>query len=166
MYAFQRRIHREEPHRCWCRRVCRTRTTSLRGIEIYNGRPIFYSVGNCIMDDLRTPVGADMFEFYEKDPMVDTDADVTAIEMSRGYETDLGFTEPFFYESFIPVSRFEQNALAEIRLYPIELGHSKRFAGRGIPRRPMIKQANSTLQRCASCRRSSAPRSRSETGLE
>ncbi|MEY9104621.1 poly-gamma-glutamate capsule biosynthesis protein CapA/YwtB (metallophosphatase superfamily) [Bradyrhizobium yuanmingense] len=36
----------------------------LRGIEIYKGRPIFYSVGNFISDNLQTTEGADMFVAY------------------------------------------------------------------------------------------------------
>lgn len=40
------------------------------------------------MDDLRTPVGADMFDAYGKDPRVDTDAEVPLAEMAGGYETD------------------------------------------------------------------------------
>ncbi|MCV3244146.1 poly-gamma-glutamate synthesis protein (capsule biosynthesis protein) [Mesorhizobium robiniae] len=100
----------------------------LRGIEIYKGRPIFYSIGNFMMDDLRSPVGADMFAEYGKDPGADTDAEVTVAEMASG------FSDPVFYESIITVSRFEQNQLAELRLYPIELGYSKRFVSRGIPR--------------------------------
>ncbi|MET4316065.1 hypothetical protein ABIC01_009095 [Bradyrhizobium sp. RT4b] len=106
----------------------------LRGVEIYKDRPIFYGVGNFIMDDLRTPVGADMFASYGRDPRIDTDAEVTAEEMGRGYETDPGFSDPVFYQSIVTASRFEQNRLAELRLYPIELGHSERFANRGIPR--------------------------------
>lgn len=119
----------------------------LRGIEIYKGRPIFYSVGNFIMDDLRTPVGADMFAERGKDPRVHTDADVTIDEMTRGYETNPGFSNPVFYESIVTVSRFEQNQLAELRLYPIELGHSKRFANRGIPRLALAPQARAILER-------------------
>ncbi|WP_247393800.1 CapA family protein [Bradyrhizobium sp. 35] len=119
----------------------------LRGIEIYKGRPIFYSLGNFIMDDLRTPVGADMFDAYGKDPRVDTDAEVTLAEMAGGYETDPGFCDPVYYESIIAVSRFEQNELAEVRLYPIELGHSKRFANRGIPCPAPGLQAKVILER-------------------
>ncbi|MEX2746101.1 CapA family protein [Rhizobium mongolense] len=119
----------------------------LRGIEIYKGRPIFYSVGNFLMDDLRTPVGADMFDAYDKDPGTDTDAEVTVAEMATGYETAPGFTDPVFYESIVTVSRFEQNQLAEVRLYPIELGHSKRLANRGIPRLAPLPQAKSILER-------------------
>ncbi|RWO52367.1 CapA family protein [Mesorhizobium sp.] len=110
----------------------------LRGIEIYKGRPIFYSLGNFFFDDLRTPVGADMFDAYGKDPRIDTDAEVTVDEQGRGYPTPDGFVgalgTPVCYESVIAVSRFEQNQLAELRLYPIELGFSERFANRGIPR--------------------------------
>lgn len=106
----------------------------LRGIEIYKGRPIFYSLGNFIMDNLHTPAGEDIFRTYGKDPRVDTDAEVTVQEMARGYETDPGLSDPIFYESIVTVSRFERNQLAELRLYPIELGHSMRFANRGIPR--------------------------------
>lgn len=119
----------------------------LRGIEIYKGRPIFYSVGNFIMDDLRTPVGADMFAERGKDPRVDTDAEVTIEEMASGYETDPGFSDPVYYESVVTVSRFEQKQLAELRLYPIELGHSKRFANRGIPRLAPAQQAKAILER-------------------
>ncbi|MET4328677.1 poly-gamma-glutamate capsule biosynthesis protein CapA/YwtB (metallophosphatase superfamily) [Bradyrhizobium sp. i1.15.2] len=119
----------------------------LRGIEIYKGRPIFYSLGNFIMDDLRTPVGADMFAAQGKDPRIDTDAEVTVSEMTGGYETDPGFSDPVFYESIIAVSRLEQNQLAELRLYPIELGHSKRLANRGVPRLAPAPQAKVILER-------------------
>ncbi|TIO12032.1 MAG: CapA family protein [Mesorhizobium sp.] len=119
----------------------------LRGIEIYKGRPILYSVGNFIMDDLRTPVGADMFTAHAKDPRSDTDAEVTVNEMARGCKTDPGFSDPVFYESIIAVSRFEQNQLTELRLYPIQLGHSKRFANRGIPRLALGQHAIAILER-------------------
>ncbi|VIO69130.1 Capsule biosynthesis protein CapA [Bradyrhizobium ivorense] len=119
----------------------------LRGIEIYKGRPIFYSLGNFIMDDLRTPVGADMFDAYNKDPRVDTDPEVTADEMATGYEDGPGFSDPIFYESIVTVSRFEQNQLAELRLLPIELGHSKRLANRGIPRFAPRRKAIAILER-------------------
>ncbi|MER9281137.1 CapA family protein [Mesorhizobium sp. M0522] len=113
----------------------------LRGIEIYKGRPIFYSIGNFMMDELRSPVGADMFAEYGKDPRVDTDAEVTVAEMASG------FTDTVFYESIITVSRFEQNQLADLRLYPIELGYSKRFANRGVPQLATGPQAKAILER-------------------
>lgn len=123
----------------------------LRGIEIYKGRPILYSLGNFFYDDLRTPVGADMFALYGKDPRTDTDAEVTVDEETKGYPKADGFVgalaAPIFYESIISVSRFEQNRLAELRLYPIELGFAKRFANRGIPRPVTGPQAKAILER-------------------
>lgn len=119
----------------------------LRGIEIYKGRPIFYSLGNFMMDDLRTPVGADMYDVYGKDLVDATDADVTVSEMASGYETSPGFSDPVFYESIIAVSRFEENRLAELLLYPVELGHSKRFANRGIPRLASAAKSKTILER-------------------
>ncbi|MGR9154630.1 CapA family protein (plasmid) [Rhizobium leguminosarum] len=123
----------------------------LRGIEIYKGRPILYSLGNFFFDDLRTPVGADMFNAYGKDPRIDTDAEVTVNEQAKGYPSVDGFVgalgTPVCYESVIAVSRFEHNQLAELRLYPIELGFSKRFANRGIPRLAVGLQAMDILKR-------------------
>ncbi|MER9793650.1 CapA family protein [Mesorhizobium sp. M0213] len=123
----------------------------LRGIEIYKGRPIFYSLGNFFCQDLRTPIGADMFDAYGKDPRVDTDAEVTVDEVAKGYPTAGGFVGPqsgaVYYESVVAVSRFEQNQLAELRLFPIELGRLKRFANRGVPRLAAGPQAKAILER-------------------
>ncbi|MER8504888.1 CapA family protein [Mesorhizobium sp. M0195] len=123
----------------------------LRGIEIYKGRPIFYSLGNFFIDDLRTPMGADMYEVYNKDPRVNTDAEVTVDELAKGYPTPEGLLDPqcdvIFYESIVSISRFEQNQLVELRLYPIELRRSSRFANRGVPRVAPPRQGNDILER-------------------
>lgn len=123
----------------------------LRGIEIYKGRPIFYSLGNFFCQDLRTPVGADMYEVYGKDPRVDTDVEVTVDEVAKGYPTAEGIvgsqSDTLFYESVVAVSRFEQNQLAELRLHPIELRRLNRFANRGVPRLAPAAQAVAILER-------------------
>ncbi|MDX8496602.1 CapA family protein [Mesorhizobium sp. VK22B] len=121
----------------------------LRGIEIYKGQPIFYSLGNFFCEELRTPVGADMYAVYGKDPKVDTDAEVT-IEANKGYPSPggiAGATTERDYESVVSVSRYENNQLAELRLFPIELGHLKRFANRGVPRLAAVSQAVAILER-------------------
>ncbi|WOS66917.1 MULTISPECIES: CapA family protein [Sinorhizobium] len=122
----------------------------LRGIEIYKGRPIFYSLGNFFCEDLRTPLGADMYAAYGKDPKVDTDAEVTIDEAHKGYPSPEGFVGAATdrdYESVVSVSRYVDNQLAELRLYPIELGQLKRFANRGVPRLASVPQAISILER-------------------
>ncbi|MFC0810285.1 hypothetical protein ACFHWW_33390 [Ensifer sp. P24N7] len=86
---------------------------------------------NFFCQDLRTLVGADIFDEYSKDPRVHTDAEVTVDEVAKGYPTAEGLVGPqsdaIYYESVVSVSRFEQNQLVELRLYPIELGRSKRL---------------------------------------
>ncbi|CDX42680.1 conserved hypothetical protein [Mesorhizobium sp. SOD10] len=123
----------------------------LRGIEVYKGRPIFYSLGNFFCQDLRTPTGADMYEVYGKDPRVNTDAEVTVDEVAKGYPTAEGLVGPqsdtIFYESVVTNSRFEYNQLAELRLYPIELRRTNRFANRGVPRLAPLPQAKAILER-------------------
>ncbi|PDT34700.1 MULTISPECIES: CapA family protein [Sinorhizobium] len=119
----------------------------LRGIEIYKDRPIFYSLGNFMFDNLGTPVGAEMFATYGKDPHVHTDAELIVDVMVKGFEGDGGFTNPVYYESIIAISRFEQNRLSELRLIPVELGYSGRFANRGVPRPATPPQAQAILGR-------------------
>ncbi|MBM2715730.1 CapA family protein [Mesorhizobium caraganae] len=123
----------------------------LRGIEIYKGRPIFYSLGNFLAEDLRAPVGADIYEVYGKDPRIDTNAEVTVYEMANGFPTAEGlvgsYSDAIYYESVVTVSRFEQNKLADLRLFPIELRRSDRFANRGVPRLAAPQQADAILKR-------------------
>lgn len=112
----------------------------LQGIEVYNGRPIFYGLGDFIFDNLQAALAADYFAEYDMDPRVDTVAEVLVDSMK-------GFVDPLFYESVVTVSRFEQNELAELRLLPIELGYSERLADRGTPRLAPPKQAQAILER-------------------
>ncbi len=113
----------------------------IRGIEIYKGRPIFYSVGNFIMDDLRDPVGEDMYESHKVDPQTQSAADVTVHEMATGFNGEV------WYQSIVAVSRFDHNQLSEIRIYPIELNWTKRFADRGVPRLAPPAVAKVVLER-------------------
>ncbi|MER9707559.1 CapA family protein [Mesorhizobium sp. M0204] len=112
----------------------------LRGIEIYRGRPIFYSLGNFIFDNLQMVEGADYFAEHGKDPRVDTVADLLVEAMKV-------FPGTVFYESIVTVSRFEQNQLAELRLFPVELGYSERLANRGVPRLAPKPEAEAILER-------------------
>lgn len=113
----------------------------LQGIEIYKGRPIFYGLGDFIFDNLQSAIGADMFATWDKDAKVDTVAELVADSMNGD------FINPVFYESVVTVSRFEQNELTELQLYPIELGFSKRLANRGVPCLAPATQANAILER-------------------
>ena len=86
----------------------------LRGIEIYQGKPVFYGLG----------------EFLRQ-----RDVGGLAGRGDPGRDTCEGCPFPVKYESVIAVSEFQGGRVAEVRLYPIELGYdSPRMAHRGIPR--------------------------------
>ena len=112
----------------------------LRGIEIYEGRPIFYSLGNFIFHDNLTPVPYAMFERYDVDPREGTEGDVNAA-MGEGFNNQPNF------ESVITASRFEDGRVSEIRLYPIELRQENRLANRGVPRLAPPETADRILER-------------------
>lgn len=113
----------------------------LRGIEIYNDRPVFYSLGNFLFDNLNPVEGADYFEYYGMDPRKATVPDVLAASMKGD------FASPTYYESVVAVSRFEKNRLVEVRLFPIELNFTKRLADRGVPRLAPPVQGQAILER-------------------
>jgi len=101
----------------------------LRGIEIYKGRPILYSLGNfAMMNNSLDAIPADMYEQYGLAPGTVT---VPELLQARGERV---FSDLRLYESVIAISRYEGGRVAEIRLYPIDLGVEARGADRGVPR--------------------------------
>ncbi len=101
----------------------------LRGIEIYKGKPIFYSLGNFFFQvSIQEPVALDMYEMFGKDPATLTDHEFNDIFLKKYFQGAV------WTESVIAVSRFEKGQVAEIRLYPVELGIGLRDADQGVPR--------------------------------
>lgn len=85
----------------------------LRGIEIYNNRPIFYGLGEFIRQ-------RDVGGLAGRGDLSRDDCD--------------GCPFPAKYESIVAVSRFSGDRLVEVRLHPVELRYeSERMAHRGIP---------------------------------
>lgn len=100
----------------------------LRGIEIYKGKPIFYSLGNfAMMNNSLDAVPADMYEQYGVTPGSATTPELLAARNARV------FSDPAQYESLIAISRYVGGRVAEIRLYPLDLGVDVQGAGRGVP---------------------------------
>ena len=101
----------------------------LRGLEIYKGKPIFYSLANFIFQvELQEPVGQDLYDRYGIDPK-----EVTDSEFNRRF-LERGFGDSIWYESVIAESRYEGGTVAEIRLYPVELGYEKTWRPQRGPR--------------------------------
>lgn len=105
----------------------------LRGIEIYKGKPIFYSLSNFIFQNetVRFMAG-DAYDQYGL-PASATPADF--FDRRNEVSPTGGFPgRRVFWESVIAVPRFQDGELAEVRLYPITLGFGKPRPQRGRPR--------------------------------
>jgi len=103
----------------------------LRGIEIYRGKPIFYSLGDFVFQNetlLRLPhENYATYDLGENDHVADFNA--------RRYSNDTrGFpANREIWESVIAVPRWRGSQLVDIQLYPITLGFGKAPAERGRP---------------------------------
>lgn len=103
----------------------------LHGIEIYKGKPIFYSLGNFIFQNetlLRLP-----HENYER-YQLGANNHVADFNDAR-YDLDKkGFpARPEIWESIIAIPQWKEKKLINIKLYPITLGYGKSRTFRGRP---------------------------------
>ena len=113
---------------------------TLRPIEIYKGKPIFYSLK----------------EFYSQLPQSSLPgnpggrAGVTEADQrfQPGSEMDR-LNVPEFFEGLLVETRFENGRLAEVRLHPADLGMDKQrpFTRRGIPMIPSPEVARQILEK-------------------
>lgn len=104
----------------------------LRGLEIYRGKPIFYSVGNFIFQPhlLQRHV-VDDFETRGVEAHVSTSEFGTQAfwDESRGFPAD-----HLYWETVLPICTFEDRELTELALHPISLGFGQPQTELGIPR--------------------------------
>lgn len=117
-------------------------------IEIYKGKPIFYSLANFFWSDIQEPMPAEIYE-------ANRDLVAKALgEVSRATDADLtallnatSFNNEEYFQSVVAVSRFEKGRLVEIRLYPVDLGYGMRLTKSGIPRLASLEVGRAILER-------------------
>jgi poly-gamma-glutamate synthesis protein (capsule biosynthesis protein) len=107
----------------------------LRGIELYEGAPIFYSLGNFVVQNQTVErLPAEIYEKYGLDPREATPADLYD---ERVYDDDgspKGFLDDDgWWESVLPVCRFDDDVLSELKLYPLDLLRDEPRPRRGRP---------------------------------
>jgi poly-gamma-glutamate synthesis protein (capsule biosynthesis protein) len=101
------------------------------GIEIYHGKPIFYSVGNFVFQN--ETVGffpADAYERFDLGLRA-TPADFLDARTSGGKKGHP--SDPAYWENMFAVCKFSGNKLEEIRIYPIDQGFGRPRPQRGRP---------------------------------
>ena len=104
----------------------------LRGIEIYKGKPIFYSLANFVFqNETIDPMPQDHYEVFA---LGDT-ALAADLYDARFRNGTTGFpSNAEYYESVVAVPTFKGTQLIDLKLYPIELGHAAPRSQRGTPR--------------------------------
>ncbi|MGH9384172.1 MAG: CapA family protein, partial [Vicinamibacterales bacterium] len=104
----------------------------VRGIEIYKGKPIFYSLGDFIFQNetlLRLP--SENYETYG----LGANAYVNDFNDARYNFDKSGFpSDRMIWEAFVAVPRFNGQHLTDIALHPITLGFGQSRSERGRPK--------------------------------
>lgn len=108
----------------------------MRGIEIYDGKPIFYSLGNLWFEfETVNRLPADSYEMWRVDTQDSTPADV--------YDNGLlGFHKDVrYWESAIPYCVFSDGKLKSIDLHCMSLGFGEKRGRRGTPKEATVEDA-------------------------
>jgi poly-gamma-glutamate synthesis protein (capsule biosynthesis protein) len=115
------------------------------GIEIYRGKPIFYSVGNFVFQN--ETVGffpADAYERFDLDLKATPSdfLDARTAGGKKGHPSD-----PAYWENMFAVCKFEAKKLREIKIFPIEQGFGRPRPQRGRPVLAEGELANRVIER-------------------
>lgn len=116
----------------------------LRGIEIYNSKPIFYSLGDFfIQNDSVERQPADFFDIYNLGPD-NTPSDGWAARSKNG--TSGLVVNRKVFESVITRFVVEDGAIKQVELLPITLGFEKTRSRKGRPELASISDGERILQ--------------------
>lgn len=108
----------------------------LRGIELYQNAPIFYSLGDFIMqNETVTRLPAEIYQRYDLDPMNSLPADLFDARAFDENNERIGFTaDSAFWESIVPLCSFDSSGVEKIKCFPVELQYKSDRPVRGEPR--------------------------------
>jgi poly-gamma-glutamate capsule biosynthesis protein CapA/YwtB (metallophosphatase superfamily) len=112
---------------------------AMRGIEIRDGKPIFYSLGNFIFQNQTVQkMPADFYERYKMDPYSGTPADAYDARMKStprfGYPEHKWFAyDEKYWISVLPSMEFEGDRLTKLELHPVQLGQDLPRSQKGRP---------------------------------
>jgi poly-gamma-glutamate capsule biosynthesis protein CapA/YwtB (metallophosphatase superfamily) len=126
----------------------------LRGVEIYQGKPIFYSLGNFFFQNESVdPIPNDTFETFGLGANVQASEyyDARGIpDPKTGIPTTYLSANPAVFESVVPVCTFNGDKVIEIKFYPIELGYGSPRSQIGTPRLAGPEMGRSIIEQLAS----------------
>lgn len=116
----------------------------LRPIEIYRGKPIFYSLGNFVFQSgLVEYLPPDFMEKYGLP--ADASAEEALLARSKGGRLGL-HTDIKNYRTIVPRITFEEGELTELLMLPTELGFDLEPEYKGLPKKAEAQEAEAILQ--------------------
>jgi poly-gamma-glutamate synthesis protein (capsule biosynthesis protein) len=123
----------------------------LRGMELYRGKPIFYSLGNFIaQNELVELLPADAYERFRADPAMTP----SQVFLQRNDNERKGFpADRRYWQTVVPICEFEGNELQHIALVPVSLGFGQPVSRRGQPGLADGDEAREILERFAALSR-------------
>lgn len=119
----------------------------LRGMEIYQGKPIFYSLGNFIgQNELVERLPVESYAANRQSP----DLTPHRLYKSRSNNDAKGFpAETRFWETVMPICHYSAGVLEAIDIYPVSLGLGQAAHQRGVPFLATGDEARDILTRFA-----------------
>jgi hypothetical protein len=122
----------------------------LRGLELYKGKPIFYSLGNFIgQNELVARIPADGYDRFRAEPQLTPGL----VYQKRTQGDQAGFpADRRYWESIVPTLGYASGpngrlTLSSIELTPISLGWKEARHRRGRPRLASTEEGNAILDR-------------------
>ena len=123
-----------------------------RGVEIYHGKPIFYSLGNFIFQNETVRWQPSFsYESVHLDHEA-TPADFYDARTQKGTRGFLG--DPVYWEGVVARCEYRKGGLARVTLHPIDLGYGRPRSQRG---RPTLAEGASVLKSLERVRKLSRP---------
>jgi poly-gamma-glutamate synthesis protein (capsule biosynthesis protein) len=122
------------------------------GIEIYKGRPIFYSLGSLVLENETVPVfPSEAYARFDLGPEA-TPADFLDARTDNGRKGHVAHAQ--FWENIATTCRFAGGKIAEVAIHPIDQGFGRPRAQRG---RPVLAGAEMAARVIERVRRLSEP---------
>lgn len=115
---------------------------TIKGIEIYKGRPIFYGISNFVMQQ---QIFHSWRDFGSQLPLAPTGPIVGEGEDNERHWAWMEHADNF--EALLTRCRYENGKLTEVRIYPVDVGGPDRPGSQlGIPKRPTPAVAHRMLE--------------------
>jgi hypothetical protein len=117
---------------------------TIKGVEIYKGRPIFYGLSGFVFHENLVEMDPRVYLAQDDNPL---NPKKTALEVGE-VDTERQ-NQPISLEALLARMRYDNGKLVEVRIYPVDLGADKTrsWSRQGVPMTPAPAKAREILER-------------------